>query len=276
MGTVPGELALPPQDCCCLDIMHVYVTVLCYIDKGKDISILTTADSEHMENTELPPPYALTNVPTNAGLDRCPVGSNTLHEYEIHHTTQTTSSLHIKQNGTVLYYAAPYIVKDTPDLILYAGYNANGPQLALAKFTPFSKDFKIYIGGSKSSSGDDWDTVRCSDGGLLTKPSYRFESSSRVYNGQRLKEKFYWQKTSDSKLGASKMSSRDFKLVHEESDEVVAVYVERYMGVRTHKGTITYRRNLTEMAEMAALVALLSLLEKSRRHMRAVARAFPP
>lgn len=106
---------------------------------------------------------------------------------------------------------------------------------------------------------------------MFKDPSYRFETRGRSSG----KAKYYFKKTSDSKLGASRWSPRDYKLVRESDDEVVAVYTEHHMGSGTVKGTIKFRQKMDEVAEMASLMVLLSLLEMSRRQMRTVARAFP-
>lgn len=68
----------------------------------------------------------------------------------------------------------------------------------------------------------------------------------------------------------SKMSRRDYTLVDERDDEVVAVFVEHFS--LEINGTMTFRRELDAKAEMSALMVLLLLLEKSRRRMVAVSK----
>lgn len=223
-----------------------------------------------------PPTYSSIDPAAHTGSKDCqhsdlsPKGA---HELELHASTRGSASLHIKNKGNTLYYLGLYQSIDTPDMILYAGYDNHGPQLALASFVPYSKDLKIYIGGLKAPSGDDWDITRCQGGGMFKDPWHRFETRSRGPSGK--KGKFYWQKTSDRKLGASRWSPRDYKLVRESDDEVVAVYVEHHLGSGSVKGTIRYREKMDEMAEMTSMMVLLSLLEVSRRYMKSVARAFP-
>ena len=230
-------------------------------------------DTESLPPLTRPPSYATIDPASHSGHDTT---SDNFHVFELHHSSSTSTNLHIKQDGRVLYYAASYNTKDGPDVVLYAGYDAKGPRLGCTESILYSKDFKIYVGGLKTPVGDDWDIVRCARDGIFADSTHRFESSTTMPNGQRHKEKLHWQKTSDSKLGASKMSHKDYKLVDEITDEVVAVYVEHHMGTRTHKGTIRYRRQLGEMAEMSALMALLALLSDSRRYQRSVLRALAP
>lgn len=198
--------------------------------------------------------------------------TGTAHELEIHASSRGSSSLHIKNKDTTLYYLGHYQKIDHPDIVLYAGYDNHGPQLALAKFISDSKDLKIYIGGVKAPTYNDWDVARYAGNGLFRDPSYRFETRSSEAGN---KAKYYWKKTSDSKLGASRWSPRDYKLVRESDEQVVAVYAERHLGSSNLKGTIRYRYKMNDFVEMASMMVLLSLLEMSRRHMRAVARAFP-
>lgn len=230
--------------------------------------------TDSAERTKLAP---LSRPPSYSAIDTSPpTVSNSPPSFELHHPT-ATASIQVLQNDTVLYYAASYNLKDVSDIILYAGYDSKGPQLALLQLIPFTKDLRIYIGGLKHPVGDDWDIVRCAESGnkiFHRSPIHRFESYSLGPTGQRVKEKLHWQKTHDRKLGASKLSRSDYKLVDEITEEVVAVYVDCSMRLGTQKGTIRYVKKLSEMAEMAALMALLGLLERSRRHSQAIAPSF--
>lgn len=181
----------------------------------------------------------------------------------------------ITSGGNGLYYAGHFNTTDQPDVILYAGYDSNGPRLAQAEFIPYSKDFKIYVGDQKTPSKDDWDIVRSSGGSMFSDPQYRFEIRYNTPEGQRIKRRCYWQKTSDSKLGASRFSPMDFKLVDEDDDAVVAVYAERNMRASEHRGTVRLHQDQPEYARIAVLMGLLALLERYRRNMQGIKRAFP-
>lgn len=195
------------------------------------------------------------------------------YELEIHVPFSGSSSLHIKHNDNTLYHLGHHHALDIPDMILHAGYDSHGPQLALASFIPDSKDLKIYIGGLKAPTTDDWDIARCAGGGTFKHSRHRFETRSNDTAGKKVK--YFWEKTSDRKLGASRWSPRDYKLVRESDDEVVAVYVEHHLGSGTVKGAIRFREKMNDFAEMASMMVLLCLLEMSRRHMKAIANAFP-
>lgn len=226
------------------------------------------------QKLERPPTYASIDAASRSSHcydPHCEPREASNHELEVH-TCYGNSSLDITEKGNTLYHLSHYQKLDTPDMILYAGYDNRGPQLALASFIPYSKDLKTYVGGLKTPTFDDWDVARCAGGGMFKNPCYRFETRSDDDSG---KAKYYWQKTSDRRLGASRWSPRDYKLVRERDDEVVAVYAEHHLGSASLKGTIRFRQKMGEYGEMASMMVLLSLLEMSRRYMKTVARAFP-
>lgn len=195
------------------------------------------------------------------------------HTYEI---WNTHTGLNVTYGEHQIYYIGRYKQRDTPDLIIYGGYDQHGPQLALAEYIPYDKDFNIYLGGLKHPGKADWDTVRsASDGRMFHSPYYRFEAySTPTDTEQRVKQRLHWKKTHESKLGASRFSTRDFKLIDESSDDIIAVYTEHNLGSPGHlKGKIEYRRKMDENVEIAALAVLMALLEKMRRNLRQGGRA---
>ncbi|GAB1741333.1 hypothetical protein NU219Hw_g6571t1 [Hortaea werneckii] len=184
--------------------------------------------------------------------------------------------LNIIHNGNQLYYIGRYHQLDFPDMILYGGYDASGPQLAQAAFTKFQKDFSIYVGSQRHPrGGEECDTVRqASEGGKLfsfirDSPFWRFETlCSRRGEGEGKvdRRKLSWMRTHESHLGASRFSSRHFKLVDESSEAVVAVYSQCGVGLAGHKaGEISWRMQLGERAEIAALVVISMILLKMAR-----------
>ncbi|KAF2160375.1 hypothetical protein M409DRAFT_29223 [Zasmidium cellare ATCC 36951] len=193
----------------------------------------------------------------------------TLHRAQDH---ARSSGIHIKQNDNTLYYVGHYNgPTQSSDIILYAGYDSLGPWLAQLRFEQYSKDFKVYIGDLKTPAKDDWDVVRCAaGGGIFSDSAFRFECRC----GSK-KSRLYWTRTRDSKLGASRWSPRDFRLVDEESAAVVAAYVEKHLGEGAVKGSVRFLQEVEPKVEVMGLMVLLGLLDKTRRYMMSVARAFP-
>jgi len=186
------------------------------------------------------------------------------HTYEIH-TNRTTGGLDITYGAYQLYHVGRYLQHQTPDIVVYGGYDTHGPQLALARFIQDGKNFNIHLGGLKRPVGEDWDIVRCASDGRMfhSTPYYRFEvPATDARSGERSKRKLHWKRTHESKLGASHLSRRDYKLVDESSDEVVAVYTEHSISF---EGKVSYRRKMDDYVEVASLVVLMAILERQRR-----------
>jgi len=239
------------------------------------------ADTRSM-SLDRPPSYVTIDTPS-VQVGDAPDGqslytsqASVIRELEVHKPgSASTNGLLIKHNGNALYYTSHYVAQDQPDIILHGGYDVHGPRLAQVQFIRHSKDFKIYVGDHKTPTKDDWDMVRESGGGFFKEPQYRFEVRYNVTEAQRIKRRFYWQKTHESDLGASKFSRQDFKLVDEATDAVVAIHLVKHKGPGEHRGTIKLYENLPEYPQVATLMGLLAIFEKSRRYKKAVANAFP-
>ncbi|TKA83458.1 hypothetical protein B0A55_00573 [Friedmanniomyces simplex] len=194
--------------------------------------------------------------------------------YEIYNTS---TGLNITNSDRQLYYLGRYVALDVPDILAYGGYDQSGPQLAQAEFIKFDKNFRIYLGGLRHPSKDDWDMVRCAtEGRFIHTDFYRFEVPAQGQSTGTRKRKLHWTKTSSRKLGASKLSIRDHKLVEEANGEVLAVYTEHNLGAADGpKGQLVFHQRLGDNAELAALVVVMAIIEHLRRNMRQIARAFP-
>ncbi|KAF7186695.1 hypothetical protein HII31_11927 [Pseudocercospora fuligena] len=110
------------------------------------------------------------------------------HEYQLQHVNHHSLGLQIVHHSTVLYYIASYQSQNTPDLILYAGYDSKGPQLALAEFKTTPKTLKSTSAAKntlrKATTGiqfaapkEDSSRIRCFD--------LRFQIINRNYIGRR-------------------------------------------------------------------------------------------
>ncbi|KAK4549930.1 hypothetical protein LTR36_005231 [Oleoguttula mirabilis] len=238
-----------------------------------------TIDSSYDDLPELdrPPTYAATDplhpsnsVSNHANTDETPPNFPTYSIVSSH----TSSGLNITHDEHQLYYIGRYDHQAKPELALYGGYDAYGPQLALAKFGLREKDFAIYLGGLKHPGANDWDVVRhATDGRLFHHPLYRFEITSSTAStddrAPRVKQRLHWQKTHESKLGASYFSMRDFKLVDEGGDdEVLAVFTDHGRA-----GKLEFRRRVDERVEIAALITLMAMVERMKRVVGAAAKA---
>lgn len=227
---------------------------------------------------EGPPAYAPTDPahPTQETSQAVegPTSTTDCRTYKIYNTS---AGLNVTVNEQQLYYVGRYEVIDTPDIIVYGGYDQSGPQLALVQFVKFDKNFKLYLGGLKHPAAHDWDTVRlATEGRFITHNFWRFELPPDPSVPDSKRRRVQWTKTHDSKLRASKFSIRDYKLVHEADDEILAVYTEHSLGTPgALKGKLEFRQRLGDNAELAALTVVMALLEKMRRTLRQGGRAVP-
>ncbi|KAK4951572.1 hypothetical protein LTR10_010548 [Elasticomyces elasticus] len=218
---------------------------------------------------EAPPAYTTVdpaqNVPKSS--HNSAAVSNT---YEIYNTT---TGLDVTNSGRQIYYLGRYNAPTSPDILAYGGYDHNGPWLAQANFRLSEKSLHFYLGGLKHPAKDDWDIVRYStEGHIFHTDVFRFE----VLDQSSTKRKLHWTKTRDRKLGASRLSIRDHKLVDEGSEDIVAVYTEHNLGMAdTLKGRLVFHQRLGDNAELAALVVVIAINERLRRYTKQIAVAFP-
>jgi hypothetical protein len=189
----------------------------------------------------------------------------------------TSNGFSVTEDERQMYYIGRYEIRDKPDLIIYGGYDHSGPQLALARFIRFEKNFEIYLGGLKTPDKQDWDVVRCAtEGRLFHTDFFRFELPADQHANDSRKRKVHWTKTHDSNLGASRFSIRDYKLMNEADDSLYAAYIEHSLGTPGKlKGRLKFYQPLHEYAELAALMVVMALIERQRRTLRQAGRAVP-
>ncbi|KAK5728184.1 hypothetical protein LTR17_012089 [Elasticomyces elasticus] len=221
------------------------------------------------DTKDAPPAYStidLAENPSESSHNSAAV-SNT---YEIYNTT---TGLDVTNSGRQIYYIGRYNAPTSPDILAYGGYDHNGPWLAQANFRLSEKSLHFYLGGLKYPTKDDFDTVRClTEGHILHTDFFRFEVSDQFST----KRKLHWTKTRDSKLGASRFSIRDHKLVDECSEEVIAVYTEHGFGMAdTLKGRLVFHQPLGDNAELAALVVVIAINERRGKYTKQITTAFP-
>ncbi|PGH16983.1 hypothetical protein AJ79_01367 [Helicocarpus griseus UAMH5409] len=194
------------------------------------------------------------------------------------HTNFTITKSPAKQ--TPLYYVQnSYFTPNTPDMTLHAGTNQSGPLLAQCKFVLFSTGTKIGLGNGV----DDmiWED--------LTRESkdhsrYRYEidldmdedeSGNVTVSKKRSRPRraFLWKRTHSVGVDdsmPSKLSTSNFKLVEEETGEVVAVFANNGAKSWRKKGKleILHKEGLVGKGrrfELMVLMGALAVVERERR-----------
>ncbi|KAK4575166.1 hypothetical protein LTR86_001018 [Recurvomyces mirabilis] len=226
--------------------------------------------------TERPPAYTATdpNSPSGTATASNNAIDQQVHTFEIY-TTHT--GLNVTNSRHQLYYIRHYEIADHADLIIYGGYDYHGPQLSMVKFTPFQKNFEVYLGGLKRPGKQDWDAIRfMPEGTIFHHDFYRFELPADTSVTGSRKRNVHFTKTHSGKLGASKFSIRDFKLVDESDDTVLGVYTEHDLGIPgTLKGKLKFCVPVGSNAELHALTVVMALIERMRRTLRQGGRMAP-
>jgi hypothetical protein len=149
-----------------------------------------------------------------------------------------------------------------PDLTYHAGENEDAPVTAVCKFINFSRHCKIGFGDHKDPNIVWEDLIRHK---LTT--HYRFELT--LPSGER--KAFVWKRTNSVGIGEeapSKVSSKNFKLLDDQTEELVAVYLNN--GIKSWKkcGKFQILVDYGQVFDTTVFITGLSLLEKERRRQR--------
>lgn len=149
-----------------------------------------------------------------------------------------------------------------PDLTYHAGETDQAPIAAVSKFINFSRHCKVGF-GDPNDPNIIWEDLKRHK---LTS-HYRIEIA---LNGGARKS-FMWKRTHNTPIGddaPSKLSTKNFKLIDEQTEELLAVYVNN--GVKSWEKCGKFQINVDYGAQFDVMVLItgLSLLEKERRRER--------
>lgn len=152
-----------------------------------------------------------------------------------------------------------------PDLILRAGTSSKAPIVAVSKFLKSRGDYKIGIGNPEDVINVQWEDMTKE---LLHKPKYRFEMTVQCASDQTQSERrsFLWKRTRTIGVeneAPSKWTGRNYKLVDERTEQVLAVFSGAKRPGRV--GKLQIRVEYGEDFDRMVLVSCLTLCEKARR-----------
>ncbi|KAJ6043023.1 uncharacterized protein N7446_001219 [Penicillium canescens] len=149
-----------------------------------------------------------------------------------------------------------------PDLTYHAGETEDAPITAVCKFINFSRHCKVGLGNPDDPNIAWEDLTRHK---LTT--HYRFEIT--LDTGER--RAFIWKRTNTVGIGEekpSKISSKNFKLQDEQTEELVAVYLNNGMKSRKKSGKFQINVDYGAVFDTMVIITGLGLLEKERRRAR--------
>ncbi|CAG8030818.1 unnamed protein product [Penicillium salamii] len=152
-----------------------------------------------------------------------------------------------------------------PDLTLHVGSSTQGPVVAVSNFLKLSGNYKIGVGNPDDMSNVQWEDMTKE---LLHKPKYRLETTVPCGSDQSHSERrsLVWKRTRSVGVDGetpSRLTVRNYKLVDERSEQVLAVFSG---GRRPGRGgKIEIRVEYGQDFDHLVLISCLSLYEKARR-----------
>jgi hypothetical protein len=150
-----------------------------------------------------------------------------------------------------------------PDLSVHAGTTTQGPVVAACKFLHFSRHCKVAIGNPDTPNSVDWEDLTALSH-LHTR--YRFQMSLRSEHGVE-RRSFIWKNTSSVGAGGakpSKLSWRNYKLVDEPTDRLIAVYTASVWSQKK-SGKLEIYADYGQEFDLMVIITALGLSEKQRR-----------
>ncbi|GAB1196158.1 hypothetical protein APSETT444_005425 [Aspergillus pseudonomiae] len=152
-----------------------------------------------------------------------------------------------------------------PDLTFHAGADKKAPIVGVSKFLHFSRHIKVGLGDPQSINHVEWEdlvsqNIRCN--------KYRWQMTVRGASGAE-RRSFMWKRTHSVAVqgsSATKWSSRNFKLVDEQTGQIVAIFTSTAFKSVKKSGKLQIdSANYGEEFDLMVLITGLSLYEKQRR-----------
>jgi hypothetical protein len=143
------------------------------------------------------------------------------------------------------------ITPGKPDVTLHRGSGKEGPVVGVVKLR-LSTDFKVGLGDFNVDGGSNvvWEDVKCER--KWKKSEYNWTTSSPSSRDRRT---FRWQR----------VGWRNWKLVDEDTADVVATYQRNGLKSWKKRGILTINGDIEEQFEIMALLVMLGIIEKARR-----------
>ncbi len=174
--------------------------------------------------------------------------------------------------GEALYYAEQMrLSSQKPDLRLHRGGDKSGPIVAVSHMPYLSTSFKVGIGDPDGSGSMLWEEVR--------KPGFssrgnRWAADVVMERNETKRMNLNWKTTAS--VGADGMtvpwsSSRNFKLVNDDTNEVIAIFTSD----RSYKkcGVLQINVDYGESFEVMIIITCMTVYENAKREPRVVPQA---
>jgi len=216
-----------------------------------DLNVTTAAGLSAQTSSE---PSIYSNAPPETPSSRI------FHVY--HRRRKCDFAISTAEKAPLAYIRCSSFTIGKPDLTYHAGENEEAPITAVCKFINFSRHCKVGLGDPDQPNIPWEDLIRHK---LTT--HYRFEMT--LENGER--RAFVWKRTNSVGIGGespSKLSARNFKLLDEQTEQLVAVYLNNGTKSWKKSGKFQVNVNYGTVFDTMVFITGLSLLEKERRRAR--------
>ncbi|KAJ5130160.1 uncharacterized protein N7515_006199 [Penicillium bovifimosum] len=152
-----------------------------------------------------------------------------------------------------------------PDLILYAGANGQAPVVAVSKFQKMSGSCKLGLGDPDDINSVKWEDMTRE---VIYKSRYRIETTIQHQFARTEGERrsFLWKRTRSVGVddsAPSKWTTQNYKLVDEQTEQIVAVFTGTKRPGKV--GKLQIRAEYGTDFDRMVLISCLSLCEKARR-----------
>ncbi|KAB8227438.1 uncharacterized protein BDW43DRAFT_304600 [Aspergillus alliaceus] len=151
-----------------------------------------------------------------------------------------------------------------PDLTFHAGNDKNAPVVGVSKFLHFSRHMKLGLGDPQNINTVEWEDLVSQN---LKHNKYRWQMTVRGVSGAE-RRAFMWKRTHSVAVegsSASIWSSRNFKLVDEQTEQIVAIFTSSAFKSVKKSGKLQISSNYGQEFDLMVLITVLSLYEKQRR-----------
>ncbi|GKZ23745.1 hypothetical protein AbraIFM66951_009777 [Aspergillus brasiliensis] len=197
--------------------------------------------------------------------EKFPSEQSASHVYQIHNTLFRRHYNVTTAQGKQLYRVQnSSLTPKKPDLTFHVGSDETGPIVAVCKFLHFSRHLKVGLGDPSDVNGITYEDLLAQD---HRHAKYRWQMTMQTARGPE-RPSFLWTRThsvgvkEDRKT--SSWSSRNFKLVDEQTGKIVGVFTNAVWKCK-ETGRLLMFVDYGQEFDLMALITVLGLYEKASR-----------